>query len=456
MKRLPIRLRLTLAFALALAVVLAAVGAFLYLRLSSSLEEAVDEEIQARTAELTPRLARGDTDVTGGVGSDLVDRDERLVQVLAPNGRILDGTPGMRAQALLGGADLARAASGELRWLERDDVSGFAGTARILATPVAGPEGTRILLVGTSLEDRDETVGGFLVALLLVGPAALLLASLLGYRLATAALRPVEEMRIEAEAISASEPGRRLPLPGSHDEVHRLGVTLNEMLERLESALERQRDFVADAGHELRTPLTVMKTELELALRQPRSRAELERALESAADEADRLARLAEGLLLLARSDEGKLPLHRETLPARGLLSRVAERFTRLADAAGAPITVDAPEQLAVKADALRLEQALGNLLENALGHGEGAIELTAVAVNGRVELHVRDEGAGFPDDFLPFAFERFSRADEARSREGSGLGLTIASAIAAAHGGTIHAANRPERGADVWLSIPA
>jgi signal transduction histidine kinase len=444
MKRLPLRLRLTLAFALALAAVLAATGAFLYLRLGASLTDSVDEGLQARAAELAPLVARGEVDLVGGL-----DPDERLVQVLARDGRIVEATPGMRSQSLLAGAELARAGT-QPSWLERNDLSGFAGTARILSTPVDG----RILLVGASLEDRDETVRGFLVELLLVGPAALLLVSVLGYALATAALRPVESMRLEANAISSSEPGRRLPLPASRDEVHRLGTTLNEMLGRLESGLERERGFVANASHELRTPLSVLKAELELALRQPRSRSELERALRSAADETDRLARLGDDLLLLARSDRGQLPLRRETVPASALLDRVAKRFAGRADAAGRRIAVDAPPGLELTADPLRLEQALGNLLDNALLHGGGCIELGARRRDGQVELHVLDDGGGFPADFLPRAFDRFSRADQAPSG-GAGLGLTIAAAIAAAHGGSIHAANRDDRGADVWLSLP-
>ena len=144
-----------------------------------------------------------------------------------------------------------------------------------------------------SRRDRRQ----FLAVLVVVVPVALLLASLLGYALATAALRPVEAMRVEAAAISGSEPARRLPLPSSHDEIRRLGETLNEMLDRLELALERERAFVADASHELRTPLAALKTELELALRRPRTPEELEHAVRSAAEETDRLVRLAEDLL---------------------------------------------------------------------------------------------------------------------------------------------------------------
>jgi signal transduction histidine kinase len=291
---------------------------------------------------------------------------------------------------------------------------------------------------------------------LIIAPAALVLASLLGYALATAALRPVESMRGEAAAISGSEPGRRLPVPHSRDEIRRLGETLNRMLERLETALERERSFVADASHELRTPLALLKTELELALRRPRSQAELEQALRSAAAETDRLAQLADDLLLLARSDQGRMPLRRSAVSARDVLMRVAERFSHRAQAARRAIEVDAPEGLSLTADPLQLEQALGNLLENALRHGGGTIRLTAANRDGQIELHVRDEGRGFPPDFLARAFDRFSRADEARSTEGAGLGLTIADVIARAHGGSALAANLEQGGADVWLSIPS
>ena len=456
MTRLPIRLRLTLAFALAMAAVLTATGALLYFPLVTSLDETVDEGLRARAAELAPRIARGVTDLGGGAKTGLADPDERLVQVLGRDGRVIDATPGVRKRPLLEGNELARAASGDLRRFEREDLSSFAGTARILATPVDTRHGSRLLLVGASLEDRDETVHGFVLALFLIGPAALLLVSLLGYALAAAALHPVESMRLEAEAISASEPGRRLPLPSSRDEVRRLGETLNQVLERLEFALEREQTFVADASHELRTPLTVLKAELELALRRPRSHAELERALRSAADETDRLAQLANDLLLLARSDRDTLPLRRERVAARGLLAQVVERFSVRAVAGGRTVTIEAPDALILTADPLRLEQALGNLLENALRHGGGAIQLTAVERDGRVELHVLDEGGGFTPDFLPRAFDRFSRADEARSGDAAGLGLTIAAVIAKAHDGSIHAANRNDRGADVWLSLPA
>jgi signal transduction histidine kinase len=312
------------------------------------------------------------------------------------------------------------------------------------------PDGRVVIVVGVSLEDRIETLQGFLVELLLIGPAALLVASLLGYAVASSALRPVERMRAEAEEVSGTALDRRLTLPPASDEIRRLGETLNAMLDRLEAALERERGFVADASHELRTPLALLRAELELAQRQPRTREELEAALGSASAETERLVRLAEDLLVLARSDQGRLAVRREPVPVAALLDDVAGRFGARAEVS------PAPNGLLLTGDRDRLGQALGNLVDNALRHGGGAATLSAVAEDGTVELHVLDEGPGFPPEYLPRAFERFSRPDEARSGGGAGLGLAIAQAIAAAHGGSAGAANRDARGADVWLSIPA
>jgi two-component system OmpR family sensor kinase len=449
MRRLPIRLRLTLAFALAMAVVLAATGVFLYLRLASSLDETIDEGLQARAAELAPLVGGSTTPLQDGGYAG----DEAFAQVLDRDGRVIDATPQIGERPLVDADVRGRAATQGALSLERSEVQGIEGGARVLVIPLDRESGT--LIVGASLEERDEALRGFLGELLLIGPAALLLASLLGYGIATAALRPVEEMRAEADAVSGAEPGRRLPLPRSRDEVSRLGETLNAMLGRLESALERERSFVADASHELRTPLALLKAELDVALRRPRSKEELEQALHSAAAETDRLSLLAEDLLVLARSDRGMLPLRTEPISTRDIAARVAERFAHRAQAGNRTIEVDPSPEIDIVADGPRLEQALGNLVDNAFRHGGGAIRLSAAERNGAVELHVVDEGAGFPPEFLPRAFERFTRADEARTRGGTGLGLAIAQVIAQAHGGSAHAVNRDGAGADVWLSIP-
>lgn len=293
-----------------------------------------------------------------------------------------------------------------------------------------------------AIGDRDEVLASLLGLLLVVGPLALLLAAFAGYRLAGAALRPVESMRREAAEISSETSGRRLPVPEARDEIRRLGETLNEMLERLDEGLLRERRFVADAGHELRTPLALLRTELELALRRERSPEELAAAIGSAREEVERLIRLAEALLVLDRA--GEAPLRLEQLEARELLDAVARRFS----SRGA---IEVEGGGSFRGDRDRLEQALGNLVDNALVHGEGTVRLEAERGEDELTLRVSDEGSGFPADFLPHAFERFSRADEARTSGGAGLGLAIVDAVARAHGGRASA-----QGATVTLVLPA
>jgi two-component system OmpR family sensor kinase len=429
-RRLPIRIRLTLAFAIAMAVVLAILGLFLYVRFRDALDEQLDQSLRTR-AQAAAILAPGRR----------VGDDESFVQVLG------GGVAGPLTP------DEAERARRESFFVERERVSGLdEGPIRLFVTEANGA----VVVAGASLDDRDEAVSALLTQLAIAGPIALLLASLAGYALAGAALRPVEAMRQRAQEISARVDGDRLPEPEGGDEIGRLARTLNEMLARLEAGLERERRFVAEASHELRTPLASLKAELELALRRPRSSEELRHAIGSAAEETDRLAALAEDLLVLARSDEGELRVERRPLRARELLETVARRYAARADEAGRPLAVEAPPALEGSGDPALLEQAVGNLVDNALRYGSGTVRLEASAENGSLALAVSDEGAGFAPDFLPRAFERFSRADGLRARGSTGLGLAIVDAIAQAHGGSASAGNSVSGGARVTVTVPA
>lgn len=446
--RLPIRLRLTLPFALVMAVALAATGFFIYRRVGGTLLASVDQGLRGQAVEAAGRVEHG---------RSVLDRDSpggpTVEQLVSATGRVRESTPA-RLPALVTGPSLREVIAGRPQ-VRSGPIRGLHGDWRILAVPARVNGGrAAAVVVASSLEPRAETLDRLLREFLIGGPAALVIAILAGYALAAAALRPVEAMRRRAASIGASTAGSRLPTPRSRDEVSRLAETLNDMLARLEAAFEHERRFVDDASHELRTPLALLRTELELALRHPRTREELEQALRSAAEDTVRLSRLAEDLLLFARFDQGRLPLHREAVDLQAMLASVAARYEPRAREAGRPLRAEVAGGLRLDGDSARLEQALGNLVDNALAYGAGGIVLSARARDGRVELHVTDEGPGVPPDFLPRAFDRFSRADEARGRGGTGLGLAIVGLIARAHEGEAGLANRPGAGADAWLSL--
>jgi signal transduction histidine kinase len=438
--RVPIRVRLTLGFAVAMAIVLAVVGLFVYRRVANELLRTVDQTLMGQSRE---EIHLGSVDADTGSGPT-------LAQLFGPRGHLRNSQPG-EAAPLVGRELLAAAATGRQVWLDTR-LPGQKGEWRLLVRPA--PSRREVAVLARSLEPRNESLDHLRHELLIFLPLALLAASLGGYALAAGALRPVEVLRRRAEAVTPGEPSK-LPVPPAGDEVSRLAMTLNDMLARLQAAVQHERRFVADASHELRTPLALLRTELDLALRRPRSREELESALRSAADEAQRLSRLADDLLLIARADQGPLPIRREVCAAEELLADAALRFATRAGSLGRELRVE-ETNLHVDADPLRAGQALVNLVDNALTHGQGTVVLRAEERDGLVELHVSDGGAGFPLEFRERAFDRFSRADEARSGGGSGLGLSIVELVAAAHDGRVGLSDTSSEGADVWISLPS
>ena len=450
MNRLPIRLRLTLVFALAMAVVLLLAGWLVYARVSLNLDHALDQQLRSRAQDVSALVRReGALKSTGGT---LVEHGESFAQLLNASGSVLDATSRGDRTPLLPPGDFTRALRSPM-FLNRSSGPELDEPVRLLAVPVQRESSRLVLVVGATRENRAETLRSLRNAFLIGGPLALLLASLAGYGLAGASLRPIEAMRRRAADISASSLDDRLPVPPSRDEVSRLGETLNEMLTRIGDGLARERRFVADASHELRTPLALIKTELELALRRSRSTEELEAAIRGAAADTERLSRIADDLLLLARAEQGRVPLRSEPVDVADVLETVAGRFRARADSERRDLSVAAGDPLVVSADRSLLEQALGNMVDNALTHGAGRVSLRAEQRNGSAELHVLDEGRGFPADFLHHAFERFSRAQKTTA-DGSGLGLAIVETIAEAHGWEARAANAPGGGTDVWLAL--
>jgi signal transduction histidine kinase len=444
---------MTLAFALATVLVIVVAASFVYLRMQANLNESINNGLNSRSDDVSTLVQRSGTGLSREGGGRLADVEDAFVQVLRPDGRFLDGTSAAQASALRP-AEVQRALQGPAFFEHR--VPGVEGTARMLARPVATERGFVIVVTGASLQDRVEALNGLVVSFLIGGPIAVVIASGIAYLLAAASFAPVEAMRKRAEQISLAGHGERLPLPAAHDEIHRLGETLNEMLARLEVSFEQERRFVADASHELRTPLAVLKAELETAVRTVGDDAAARESLVVALEETDHLAHLADDLLLIARAADGRLPVRPEQLDIHELLERTRQRFTDRAHQHGREIRVQAPADLKAHLDPLRGRQALGNLVDNALRHGDGEIRLTARRANESVEIAVSDDGAGFSPELAPVAFDRFSRGGGGRTGSGgAGLGLAIVRAIAEAHGGTATIAANSSSGATVRLRVP-
>jgi signal transduction histidine kinase len=408
--RLPVRLRLTLAFAVVMAFVLAATGLFVTRRIEADLDSALNTSLQAQAGGLATLAQQSDTGLAEA-GQTTVGGDQlQVAQLIDARGKVIDATAGAPRRPLLGSSDLARARHGDV-FVEGTLPSGEP--VRLLAVPIRAQGQSLIAVVGQSLAQRDRAIDDITNVLLIGGPVVLLLSSLAGYMLAGAALRPVEAMR------------------------------------------RRERAFIADASHELRSPLTMLRTELELMARDRPSGEEFEAATASAIEETERLGRLADDLLLLSRADQRQLQMDMTALSPAELAAAAAARARRRATR-DLRIESDPDAGLpSVLADRNRVGQAIDNLLDNALRHAASEVQLNARGSGSSVEFHVLDDGPGFPPEFLPHAWERFSRADAARTEDGAGLGLSIVSAIVASHGGRVGAANRPQGGADVWLSLP-
>jgi heavy metal sensor kinase len=447
---LPIRARLAVVCAILVGALVVGLVTLVYLRLEADLRSAADDELRSRAEQLVREPLTGSALEPG-----TSDAGDIFAQFLARDGTVIASTPGLGPGAVVPTADLdtlhtPRAFEVTVPTADEPVL------ARVLEMSVADG---RVIVTGIAFDDQREVLDRLLFLFGVAGVIAVALAAAVGWLVAGAALRPIDRMRVEAEAVSGSEPGRRLAVPGTRDELAALGGSLNRMLDRLEAAVERERRFVADAGHELRTPLANLKAELDLALGRARSPSELVDSLRSASEETDRLTRLAEDLLLLAGADGGRVPIRREAVDVASLVRDTVDSFAGRAATLGIRIDTSVDEGVRADIDGARIRQAVGDLLDNALRHTPvgGRVTVEAARSAGTLSITVADTGDGFRADFLPRAFEPFARADASRSRSagGAGLGLAIVRAIVEGHGGTVEATNGEEGGAMVVLRIP-
>lgn len=456
-RRLPIRWRLTLWSVALLTAALLAFSAALYSGLRKLLYDSLDDTLRSQAALTLDTLqTHGGVLQPPGQLNGNSRQGEHFIRVFDWQGNPISDTSTSMDGVPIYQADVAAALAGNAtwRWIM---VGGEA--MRVLTEPVKlNGQVTGVLQVGAFASDIGDTLGTVVTLLLTVGPLVLLAASLGSYVLAGHALAPVDRITRLATEIGGHDLTRRVDLRLPRDEVGRLAQTFNAMLDRLETAFRRQRQFTADASHELRTPLSLLQAQLELALARPRDSAEDQLVLESLAGDVERVARLANMLLALARSDAGALALSLDELDLTGLIDLVAEQYTPLAAEAGVGIVTDvAPVSL--RADGDRLLQVLVNLVDNALRHSPagGTIVIGCRASAESVRCWVADQGTGIPPEHLPHIFERFYRVEAGRDRAsgGIGLGLSISKEIVEAHGGTIAVESASGVGTTFTITLP-
>ncbi|MCS6964036.1 sensor histidine kinase [Thermoflexus sp.] len=455
-----VRLRLTLLYSGILAFTLLALGLTVYwiqARLTLRvLEDALADEAQRLMASPRFQLEAIDNPARK------LAAPETYVQTRRPDGEILDRTANLEGAELpLSLAGLAAIRQGRT-WVEVADTEN--GRLLVYSLPVRQDGQIRgVLQLGRSLADYDQAQGTLERILLAGSLAALAAAFASGWLLAGMALRPIHQITQTARAIGRLRDfGQRVPYSGPSDEIGELARTFNAMLEelqaayvQLEHAFQAQRRFVADASHELRTPLTTMRGNLELLRREPPIPPQDQReVLEDLIAECDRLIRLVNDLLALARAEAGQAP-RREPVPLRPFLSELGRQARRLAR--GQTIeTPEAPEASAL-ADPDLLKQVLLILIDNAIRYtpSGGRITLRAQAGETFIALDVQDTGPGIPPEILPHIFERFFRGDPARTGSGAGLGLSIARALVEAMGGTIEVESQVGRGSTFTIRLP-
>lgn len=408
---LPLRTRLVAGFACAMLVVLVGAGAFIYWRVEFGLDRELDVTLDRAVATIGPLVAADGTVTTReradatGVGWQVLDASGRVLA----SGGLLSGRTPVPARDLRPGTHLLDV--GTMLPISRQPL-------RVEVTSL-GRGRARFLAVAVNRDHRDEALRELLAQLAIAGVAALAVTTLVGDLLARAALRPVERYRIRAQEIAEGALDLRLDVPGDRDdEVTRLGRTLNDMLDSLQGALERERHFVSEASHELRTPLTLLRGRIQLARRRTRTVAEHEQILDELSIDTDQLVRLANQLLELGT------PAPHGTADAVAVARTVTRRLTE----AGHPgVALELRTETApVACAAESVDRIIGNLVTNALVHGAEPVRVR-VAVRGEwAVVRVADAGPGMPPELLGRATQRFARADRARARPGTGLGLTL------------------------------
>jgi heavy metal sensor kinase len=457
MMTLPIRLRLTAWYFAILAVVLSAFGISAYFAMRHSIRQTVDEELQIRSEGVHQLIER---DIQRGHKDDLPEglREHTelrvggaLLQVSDEQGNWLYRSPVMSDYGVPRPATVPRRAT---------EFMGKDVPLRIWSQKVSVGGQSYLIQSAFEMDDFYEALDDFALLLFISIPLLLLCATAGGYWISTRALAPVDQITRTARTISAQNLSSRLVVPNTGDELQRLSETLNGMLERLEAAFKKITQFTADASHELRTPVAVMRTRAELSLRKARSADEYRDVIAEVLAELEKTSGLIEQLMFLARADSGAETLHFAATNVAEVLREACHQGSALAEAKQIGFQEHiSGDSMWIQGDAGSLRRLFLILIDNAVKYtpANGQVEVSLQRNDGYAVAQVRDTGIGIAEADLPSVFERFYRADKARTREsgGVGLGLSIGRWITEVHAGTIEVHSSPGRGSSFQIRLP-
>jgi heavy metal sensor kinase len=454
---LSIRWRLTLWNTLGLAVMLLGFAALVYGLLRHALYEQIDHKLLGALRQLRqdPRtITEADARLRHWV-YEWKEHENLFAVVYEADGTVRERTEELASASVPPAPALTRSAPGL-----QDRAIQSLGRQRVLEAILRLGDRPLGIVFMAPLDEVDHELNELQTVLLMAVPIVLLLSGGLGYILARKALAPMERLRRSTQEITADRLDRRLPITHPKDELGQLTQTINAMIARLERSFAEIRCFTADASHELRTPLTAIRTEAEVALRQPINPAECQQLLGSILEECERLTRLTDQLLTLSREDSGSSPPVRDPVDLGALVEGIVETMRPLAEGKGLHLETCFQCHVTVRGEDTRLGEVFYNLLDNAIKYTPpgGRIEVDVKQQSGEAIVMVRDSGIGIPREHLPHVFNRFYRVDKSRSREqgSTGLGLSIAKTIVSAHGGRIELTSAPGQGTCCMVTIPA
>ena len=469
---LPIRIRLTAWYAALMAGVILVLGGFVVVQLRNDLHQQVDDELRAVSDTLVhavevesadnpasrPLSATENAEDFADAAQAALPHSAAAAQVVDADGHVvLRYGPAAEGARLADATTLATArASGAQTFT--DSVGEESRHYRVRVAPFVVHGQPFVMVVAETLRPVEDAVQRALLLLMVAGPIAIAGTALIAYWLASKALRPVGQMTSDAEEIGAGRLDGRVAVPPARDELGRLARTLNAMLERIERGVAEKHRLVADASHELRTPLAVMRAEIQVSLRADDLSTAAREVLESTRDEVEEMGRTVDNLITLAEVDEGRLELLTRAVGLRQALEQASGSLTPLAAAKNVTFEISG-DSLDAQADVQRLNQALTNLLENAVKFSPPGSTVRAETWRhaDEVGVSISDEGPGVPEEDRDHLFDRFYRVETARGRgiKGSGLGLAICREVAEAHGGRVWVDSTPSRGSTFNLALP-